>query len=402
MKRLRPNQGMVVTVNGTSLLKSLMVTIISLVMIFLLTGILTSLKPEYRIASSSINGFANNIAGEAFVHLISMENHYFKSALPKESNPPKLSSLLFNVVTSVNPDDPRSLLGRELPGFSLFDSEILVAGEGTNYTTLPIESAPPMEVLENEREAAAKNLDDLTEPDKEKPKAPPSQTTGDRNVVYIYHTHNRESFFPMLNIENTSNANLAMHSEANITLVGEKLKKELEAQGVGAVVEDENFYNILAENKWSYSKSYAASRPIVESAMASNKDIQYIIDIHRDSQRYDTTTKKINGKAYAKVAFVIGGNYANNENNVKIANELHDKLEEKYPGLSRGIIVNKGSRTNGVFNQDLSENAMLIEFGGVDNSLEELNRTAAAVADVFSEHYWQAEKVNAEGETQKQ
>jgi len=36
----------------------------------------------------------------------------------------------------------------------------------------------------------------------------------------------------------------------------------------------------------------------------------------------------------------------------------------------------------------------LIEFGGYDNTLEELYRTADVVAEVFSEFYWDAEKVN--------
>lgn len=45
----------------------------------------------------------------------------------------------------------------------------------------------------------------------------------------------------------------------------------------------------------------------------------------------------------------------------------------------------------------------MLEFGGVDNNLEELQRAANAAADVFSEMYWDAEKVNAaSGETKKQ
>lgn len=49
---------------------------------------------------------------------------------------------------------------------------------------------------------------------------------------------------------------------------------------------------------------------------------------------------------------------------------------------------------NGVYNQNLSGKSILIEFGGVDNTFEELNRSADALADVFSDFYWQAEKVN--------
>ncbi len=43
---------------------------------------------------------------------------------------------------------------------------------------------------------------------------------------------------------------------------------------------------------------------------------------------------------------------------------------------------------DGVYNQDLTERALLIEFGGVDNDLTELYNSAEALADVFSEYYW--------------
>ena len=41
------------------------------------------------------------------------------------------------------------------------------------------------------------------------------------------------------------------------------------------------------------------------------------------------------------------------------------------------------SGNNGVYNQDLSDNAMLIEIGGVDNTFEEMYLTVDAFADVF-------------------
>ncbi|HZG71012.1 MAG TPA: stage II sporulation protein P, partial [Chondromyces sp.] len=108
-------------------------------------------------------------------------------------------------------------------------------------------------------------------------------------------------------------------------------------------------------------------------------------------------TATINGKSYAKLVFVVGAEHPNYEKNAELASDLHELLEKKYKGLSRGVILKKGKNTNGKFNQDLSENAMLVEFGGVDNTFEELNRTAEAFADVFAEYYWQAEQVNAEG-----
>ena len=66
---------------------------------------------------------------------------------------------------------------------------------------------------------------------------------------------------------------------------------------------------------------------------------------------------------------------------------------KKYPGLSRGVISKGAAGDNGIYNQDLNERSVLIEFGGVDNNREELERAAEAMADVFSEMYWNAEKL---------
>ncbi len=95
----------------------------------------------------------------------------------------------------------------------------------------------------------------------------------------------------------------------------------------------------------------------------------------------------INGVEYARTFFVIGGNHTNHKHNLHLAEELHNRLEEKYPGLSRGVIIKEGAGTNGLFNQDLSQQSILIEVGGVENSLDETYRSAEALADVFAEFY---------------
>lgn len=388
-------QGLMVTVHGTSIKKGIVLLIIGLMMMFLLSGILTSLKPQYRIASSSINGIATHISGESLIHLLGYENRYFTQGLPENSVQPNYSSVLFQATTSIDTNDPRSLLGRELPGFSFFDGEILVAGEGTNYTNMPIESAPPLEVLLAEREAATQNLGQLDKPTEEKPVPPPTLTTGDKKVAFIYHTHSYESYFPHLKGVDTNNANNATHSKVNVTKVGEMLGEELKALGIGSEVNTTNMPVYLKENGFKWSQSYKASGQIVKSAMASNSHLNYFIDIHRDANRREDTTVTINGKNYAKIAFVIGDDNANFEKNLKLATELHNQLKSKYPGLSRGILKQGGSGFNGRYNQELSANAMLVEFGGVDNNFDELRRTAKAFAEILAEHYWQAEKVNA-------
>jgi stage II sporulation protein P len=391
--RLSKRSGIIVAVQGTQLVKAALAFVFFLIGIFSISGVMTSLRPEYRITSDSVNQAAMNLNGQLLFSLMGWENHQFLQALPKDHETPKLSNVMFKLSTNINFDDPRSLLGRELPGFSLFDGKILVAGHGTNYTNMPMESAPPVEVMKAEQEAALQNTDDL--PPAPKVDSPaPSLTTGERKAVYIYFTHTRESYLPYL--KGVTDPNKAYHSKVNVTKVGDQLKTGLEKRGIGTTVDKTDVMANLNKKGLGFGRAYQESRPVVQAAMTGDRNLQYFIDIHRDGYRKDKTTIQIQGKSYAKLAFVIGGENANYEKNLALAKELHNLLDKKYgKGLSRGIVEKKGATTNGKFNQDLSQNALLIEFGGVDNTFEELNRSADALADVFSEFYWQAEKVDA-------
>ncbi|MED4979233.1 stage II sporulation protein P [Geobacillus stearothermophilus] len=398
MKRWRsPN--VVIAVPGASLKKLFMLIILGCMMMFMLVGALTSLRPEYRPSSSSLNDMAAHFPEEMFIRLFGLENRYFLQMLPKERQQTNYSSLLFRLATSINPDDPRSLLGSELPGFALYDSKILIAGEGTDYTNIPYESAPPLEVMFAERQASVEELEQAEQTQDEKALPPPKQTTQGRKVVYIYHTHTRESYLPAL--KGVTDPNLAFHRSVNVTEVGEKLMEELEKRGIGAQVNKTDIEAELLKKGMPYTQAYNMSRQTVVAAMKQNRDLQYFIDIHRDARRRKYTTTTINGVDYARVAFIIGGENAEYEKNLQLATELHHLLQKKYPGLSRGVIKKQGAGTNGKFNQDLSRNAILVEFGGVDNTFAELFRSATAFADVFSEYYWQAEKVEAPAPAEK-
>lgn len=391
MKTNKKPTFVVALVRGKTILKAYAAVLLLLFLIFSLSGLITSLNPGYRLKSSSVNTAATNITGKILYQMLGWENHLFLVSLPEDERTLNIPGIIFKLSTNVSPDDPRSLLGRELPGFSLYDGKILVAGEGTNYTNLPIESAPPMEALKEDKEASLQNVDEFIN-EKERDEKQPSFSTGDKKVVYIYFTHTRESFLPYL--KGVTNPDQAMHSQINVTRIGDFLQGHLQDMGIGAIVDKTDFTDTLHARGWNYARSYDASREVVEAAVTGNRDLTYLIDIHRDSRRRKDTTKTINGKTYAKLAFVIGAENPNYEKNLKLAKEIHQKLEEKYPGLSRGIIEKKGAHTNGKFNQDLSGNAMLVEFGGVDNTFEELNHSAEAFADVFAELYWEAERVN--------
>ncbi|WP_416149301.1 stage II sporulation protein P [Salipaludibacillus sp. HK11] len=371
----------------TSLQKKIVFLVMGVMSIFFFTATLTAFEPAYSLSSSSVNNMSNHIPMESLVYLLGNENRYLQQSLPDGHEPPSLMPIAFELTTNINPEDPRSLLGREMPGFSLFDGRIVTAGEGADYTNMPVESAPPMEVLLAEREASTERLDEIADL---KESVPETENIEDLPVtVHIIHTHNRESYLPEL-----QNADEAFHDSVNITLAGERLGIELAKHGIHADVDTSDIGVKLDDRNWQYSQSYDMSREIVEEAKEKNKELQFFFDLHRDSQPRDITTVEINGEKYAKTLFVIGENNPDFEQNKALAKELHDKLQHNYYGLSRGIFAPavSGSGNNGVYNQDLSANSILIEFGGVENTLEEVYRSVEIFAEVFSEFYWEHEK----------
>ena len=114
--------------------------------------------------------------------------------------------------------------------------------------------------------------------------------------------------------------------------------------------------------------------------------LKYFIDLHRDSVNKETSTVKINGKNYAKVLCVIGLENKNYKKNLKLANKINEMIVNKYPGLSRGILKKEGPNVDGIYNQDVSGNAMLIELGGVDNNINEVMNTINALSEILTEY----------------
>ncbi len=373
-----------------SFYKQMMIVTIIIVLLFTSIGLMTTTKPSSRLSSSIFSSWTSNVDQSIFVMMYSLENRHFELTNEYFMERPNLFETLFNLVTSVRLNDLKSLLGHAIPGFSTYENRIIIAGEGLNeLSTLSHESGPPIEDILQEREAI-----DKSEIEEKEPSESPL-TTEDRKVVFLYQSHNRESFLPHLPDE--TDPNRAHHEEVNITKVSERLASSLESYGIGADVDKTDVMNILKEKKWSYGKSYQASRPIVEEAMSQNEHIQYIFDIHRDALPRKNTTKEIDGEDYAQVLFVVGAENKNHERNLELATKLHYLIDEKYPGLSKGVITKEGPSSNGVYNQDLHENALLLEIGGYENTLDEMYRTADVIAEVFSDFYWEAEKVSNEG-----
>lgn len=205
------------------------------------------------------------------------------------------------------------------------------------------------------------------------------------NQVFIYSSHNRESWRSVArNVKGSS----VDDRDMNIAMVGRYLGEVLQEKGVPTFVNNIDIARRLEEQRLSYSKSYEESRRAINTALKTNPSLTYFLDIHRDSDvPKQTTTASINGESYARILFVIGTNHNNYAKNKQFADALNELLKQNYPGLSRGVLLKTAKQGNGEYNQSVSPGSILIEIGGANNTFQESQRAAEALADVFSQYY---------------
>lgn len=241
------------------------------------------------------------------------------------------------------------------------------------------------DILE-ERELTVSNLGENFGNMKSPNEVEVSHSTFGRDVLYIYHSHSRESFLPYL--KDTEKPEDAFHSKGNITYVGEMLGRALERRGLGTTVDTTDIVQELENRNLDYTSSYDVSGEIMSAERAKNSNLKVFLDIHRDSLRKESTTVEMNGGNYARLLFVVGTGHKDFEKNLRFAEGLNQKISTQYPGLTKGILLKDSSTGNGIYNQDVSPNSVIVEIGGVDNTVEELHLTTEVLADVLSDYYW--------------
>ncbi|CCZ57508.1 stage II sporulation protein P [Clostridium sp. CAG:762] len=195
-------------------------------------------------------------------------------------------------------------------------------------------------------------------------------------IIYLYNTHQ---------LENYNNKNLSIYNiTPNVLMASYILKEKLNKNGISTIVEDTNLSEFLNLNHWNYASSYKATRMLLLEKMNKYDSLKYFIDIHRDSVNRNSTTVTINNKTYAKILFVIGLEHKNYEYNLEVTNKLNDLIKEDYPSLTKGIYKKSGKGVDGIYNQDVDKNCILIEIGGVDNTIEEVYNTLEVLSNVLT------------------
>ena len=93
------------------------------------------------------------------------------------------------------------------------------------------------------------------------------------------------------------------------------------------------------------------------------------------------STLVYNQKSYAKILFVVGKSSGKFDMVNQLSTELSNRANEKVPGLSKGIMVKKNH-----YNQGICDHTILIEFGGQNNTREEVQNTIEVMSQVIKEY----------------
>lgn len=200
--------------------------------------------------------------------------------------------------------------------------------------------------------------------------------------ILVYHTHTTESY--VLKESDLGKRNIPSFisdPKYNVVRVGEELTRHLKKYGIGTL------HNGTVHDKVR-DAAYGVSINTLRSYVKSYPSIKVFIDVHRDGLAAEKPklrlTKKINGKDAAQIMFVVGTDgmlpHPEWKENIKFVLRLQQKLNEKYPGLARPIwVVEKR------YNQQISNQSILVEIGGDGNLLGECIESTKYLAEVLND-----------------
>ncbi|MCM1371174.1 MAG: stage II sporulation protein P [Clostridium sp.] len=186
--------------------------------------------------------------------------------------------------------------------------------------------------------------------------------------IYIYNTHDKEKY-----------QNSEFGLKVNIYSVSNYMKDKLKEYGYDVILEKSKTSDLIQKRNLKYLDYFITNKEIIMNN-TQGLNIDLYIDIHIDDLKYDETNIKINEKTLAKVRFSVGGKNENYRLNYDLATSISEKINKKYNNLSSVSISN--SQT---YNQDISENMILINIGGYENKLNEVINTIDVITPIIKE-----------------
>ncbi|MEM5766959.1 MAG: stage II sporulation protein P [Bacillota bacterium] len=192
-------------------------------------------------------------------------------------------------------------------------------------------------------------------------------------LVAIYHTHTSEAY------ASYGKTHAPGGQKGDIVEVGAALAAALQQAGIPAL------HNQTVHDYPSFMKAYAPSEVSAKKMLAEHQSIQMLFDIHRDADKRENTTAVIGGEEVARIRIVVAIGQPDLpqpywQQNHAFAKLIEAKMNEMYPGLSRGILL-----ADWRYNQHLHPRALLLEVGAQENSCEEAQRSMGLLAKILTE-----------------
>jgi len=185
---------------------------------------------------------------------------------------------------------------------------------------------------------------------------------GGKKLIAMYVTHSDESYVP-------TDGTQSVNGQGGIYDVARQFRDSLQEKGVDVILDESTH---LPHD----SGAYRRSRRTAERLLQHRPDA--IIDIHRDGiPDQNEYTCTINGENASQIRLLVGRGNQNSDVNRAFAKQIKAVADKKYPDLIKDIFIGKGT-----YNQDLSPNAILLEFGTHTISKERVLNSTDVMADV--------------------
>ena len=219
--------------------------------------------------------------------------------------------------------------------------------------------------------------------------------------VLIYHTHTREAYCmtedDRKNVQSSFNEDKT--NTKNVVVAGNYITDTLLKKDIAThhdiTVHTEQRVNGVWQDCYYFGKQ------TLTGLLDTYKDTQLVLDVHRDGVtnpnrdtiRHKTVVQGHDGTEYAQIMLVVGLNfnasYKQNDafnphwkDNFKLALLVTEKLEEKVPGITRGISLRREA-----YNQNLAPNTLLVEMGFDGNLVSEVTASSQLLGEVLAEIY---------------
>lgn len=205
-----------------------------------------------------------------------------------------------------------------------------------------------------------------------------SAQNDDRKLIAMYVTHSDESYVPTDGTE-------SIEGQGGIYDVAREFRDALQQRGIDVILDESTH---LPHDSGAYRRSRRTAKRLLQ------KRPDAIIDIHRDGipdpEQYKTT---IEGEQASQIRLLVGRSNQNSDVNRAFAKQIKAVADKQYPGLIKDIFIGKGN-----YNQDLSPNAILLEFGTHTLSKERVLNSTDVMAHVMSTALYGPETGSAKSE----